>query len=275
MTETDTPIPSYKRPPIIESVWSVQFAEMDWLLPPHTGLFWSLIREQFPGCEEQAPIAHVIESEDVFSQPARRTEIRRVPPLTRQWFVSDSETELIQLQRDRFCCNWRRTQPSDVYPRYGHMKELFESAWTTLTEFIVGMGQPPLSVDQCEMTYINHMEQGQGWSTISEVGQVFPLMTWQDDLPFLQNPRTIAAKLAFDLPSLNGRLHASLKHGIRTDEPAERKEVLILEITARGLPGDTEPSGLLQWYALAREAIVRGFTDLTSPEMHRLWEREQ
>jgi len=268
-------MPSYRKPPIIESVWSVQFAEMAWMLPPHTGLFWNLIREQFPECEEQPPVAHIVETEDFFTPPARRVQMRPVPPLSRQWFLSSSGNELIQIQRDRFCCNWRRVQTSDVYPRYEYMRELFESAWCTLTGFLAEREQPPLSVDQCEMTYINHIEHDQGWRDIGDISQVLPLMTWQDTMAFLPTPRTIGAKLAFDLPDLGGRLHISLKHGARIDKDADRKDVLVLELTARGLPRNTDTPGLLEWYASAREAIVRGFTDLTSPAMHELWEREK
>ena len=266
MTEPDTPIPSYRNPPIIEAVWSVQFKQMSWLLPPHTGLFWELIRKEFPTCEEQTPIAHIVEAKDIFTPQMSQAEVLPVPPLSRQWFVSSSSNELIQLQRDRFCCNWRSVRPSDVYPRYRHMRKLFESAWSTLTRFVVETGQSPPSVDQCEMTYINH---------IRLVGDVFPPLTWQADTRFLPAPATLGAKLAFDLPRLNGRLHVSLRHAIRTDKPTDRKELLVLELTARGLPQGTDTSGLLDWYALAREAIVRAFTDLTSAAMHEVWEREQ
>ena len=274
MTGTRNSVPSYKSPPIIEAVWSVQFAEMTWMLPPHTGVFWSLIQKEFPTFEEQTPIAHVVEKED-FSAPARSTaEMLSIPPLSRQWFTSESKGELIQLQRDRFCCNWRKVAATDVYPRYGRMKELFESAWGVFTGFVKDTGHDLPSIDQCEMTYINHIAQGQGWEEIREVGNVFPPLTWPDNPDFLPSPTTIGAILAFDVPELKGRLHASLKHGVRIGEQAP-EQLLVLELTARGLPLNTDEPGLEGWFATAREAIVRGFTDLTSSDMHRLWEREQ
>ena len=54
-----------------------------------------------------------------------------------------------------------------------------------------------------------------------------------------------------------------------------RQEVLLLELTARGLPSGMGISDLLAWCSLAREAIVRGFADLTSDGVQALWERER
>jgi uncharacterized protein (TIGR04255 family) len=275
MNETARPVPSYRKPPIIEAVWSVQCSELVWLLPPHIGLFWSRIRDQFAACQEQPPIAHVTETEDVFRPPVEHAELLSIPPLTRQWFMSASGNELIQLQRDRICCNWRKVKPEDVYPRYEHMRQLFCQAWDTFCSFVQEQGQAPPVVDQCEMTYINHIDQGQGWDSVAQVGQVFPTVTWVGQRAFLPSPRTIGARFAFDVPELRGRLHVSLRHGLRKEEASERQEVLLLELTARGLPVQTDSAGLLSWYAVARETIVRGFTDLTTSTMHKLWERER
>ena len=276
MASATSPIPSYAKPPIIEAVWSVQFGEMAWLLPPHTGLLWSRLRERFPNCEEQPPIGHVVERDEAFSAPLRGVEMRAVPPLSRQWFVSDSSNQLIQVQRDRFCCNWRKVNPADVYPRYHHMREMFRVNWMLFCEFVAEMEQSPPAVDQCEMTYINHVDRGHGWDSMEQVGEVFPMLQWQHEASYLPEPETLGAKASFAIPDLAGRLHASLRHGARTTESSsEEQQLLVLEVTARGRPEKTDVDGLLSWYALAREVIVRGFTDLTGPAMHARWEREQ
>jgi uncharacterized protein (TIGR04255 family) len=275
MSENAFPIPSYGRPPIIEAVWSVQFAEMGWLLAPHTGVFWERIRQRYPLCEGQPPIAHVVERPGLFCPPAQSVEMMQAFPLGRQWFISPTGNELVQLQRDRFCCNWRRVRSDDVYPRYAHMREAFLKEWGEFCRFAADLGQPAPSVDQCELTYINHIPHGEGWNDTSDIGRVFPLVRWEHRVSFLGGPRTLGAKVAFDIPEIGGRLHVSLGHGQRTGADSGPTEVLILELTARGMPGDTRLDGLLDWFAAARNSIVRGFTDLTGDEMHRLWGREQ
>ena len=245
------------------------------MLPPHTGVFWDCIRDRYPKCEEHPLIGHIVESDNVFARPSQRIEMVSAPPLSRQWFISDSGNELIQLQRDRFCYNWRMVKPSDAYPRYQHIRDRFEADWACFCDFVERMGQSAASVDQCEMTYINHIDQGSGWDCIADVEHVLPMLRWPTDSRFLPSPSTIGARTTFEMPDLGGRLHASLRHGIRTEDSQERKELLILELTARGMPGRTAPEELLEWYAMARERIVRAFTDLTTPAMHELWEREQ
>ena len=155
------------------------------------------------------------------------------------------------------------------------MRPLFQQTWEAFRGFVHELGHPAPNVDQCEMTYINHIDQGQGWDEVAQVGRVFPAVMWNGDKSFLPSPRTLGARLAFDVPELRGRLHVSLRHGLRKQQSPEPQEILLLELTARGLPAQTDEAGLLAWYAVARESIVRGFTDLTAADMHGLWEREQ
>jgi uncharacterized protein (TIGR04255 family) len=272
MAEQGSTIPSYRKPPIIEAVWSVQFLEMPWLLSPHTGIFWNSVRTRFPLCEEHPPIAHIIEAPDVFNVPQPQIELCTTLPPTRQWFLSNSGGDIIQLQRNRFCCNWRKVQAQDVYPRFSYMQELFTYSWDAFCSFVRNSGQSPPVVDQCEMTYTNIIEQGKGWNNVSQVGNVFPTMSWGSSSSFLQPPKTLGALLKFDIPNLNGRLHVTLRHAIKRD--ASANEVLMLELTARGLPARIDKVGLDSWFAMARDTIVRGFTDLTSVAMHEQWERE-
>jgi hypothetical protein len=159
-----------------------------------------------------------------------------------------------------------------VYPRYSYMKVLFDDAWNAFSNFVRDSGQAPPIVDQCEMTYTNLIDQGQGWNSLHEIGNVFSTMTWAGNTSFLPPPKTLLARLTFDIPNLNGRLHVSLQHVIKREGPAN--ESLMMELTARGIPARIDKEGLDTWFAFAREAIVRGFTDLTSDTIHRLWEKE-
>ena len=119
---TKSTIPSYGNPPVIEVAWSVQFATLPWLTAAHTGLFWSKIRDAYPACEEQPPIERAEEPE-VLLQPRRivpQMQMLLKPPPCRQWFIAAAGNDLVQLQADRFCVNWRKVNPGDKYPRYGY-----------------------------------------------------------------------------------------------------------------------------------------------------------
>ena len=270
----ERPIPSYKKPPVVEVVWSVQFAELPWLTAAHTGLFWQQILEQYPRCEEHPPIEKKDEPERLL-QPRRITaELRIKPPLCRQWFVSESGNEIVQLQSDRFCFNWRRVRPADMYPRYAHIREQFFTRWRGFCDFAQKTSGEAPRVDLLEMTYVNHIPREEGWSEASEIGKVFPSVSFRRDSEFLPAPATLGCSIVFDLQGEKGRLYVVCHHA-KQMEPEER-DVFRLEFTARGKPEQTDHEGMLAWFADAREWIVRGFADLTDRQMQAdQWERER
>ena len=97
----EDPIPSFKKPPLVEVAWSVQFTDMSWMTASHAGLFWQRIRDGFPTCEEQSPLARQEEPEVLLTPRRLPMRISMKPPLCRQWFISPHKDELVQLQRGR------------------------------------------------------------------------------------------------------------------------------------------------------------------------------
>jgi hypothetical protein len=70
-----------------------------------------------------------------------------------------------------------------------------------------------------------------------------------------------------------GHLTANLRKAIRTDD---KIPLFVLNITARAV-GElaTDKKTIREWFDVAHEFIVRGFTDLTTREVQRsVWERE-
>ena len=51
--------------------------------------------------------------------------------------------------------------------------------------------------------------------------------------------------------------------------------IFVLNLTARGEPLGDGVNGAFAFLELARDWIVKGFDELTRPEMHRVWERIQ
>jgi len=268
------PVPSYKKPPVVEVVWSVQFAKLPWLTAAHTGLYWKLIRDSYPKCEEQAPIERKDEPEELLQAPKVFAEFLPKPPLCRQWFVSKSGNEIVQLQPDRFCVNWRKVKADDSYPRYEYMRDLFASQWQQFCEFTQAEGGGLPQVDVLEMTYVNHIFKEEGWSAPGDIGKVFPAISFQRKSDFLPLPASLGTNMIFDIKQARGRLHVSCRHAKLLE--GEKRELFLLELVARGRPERTEPEGLLLWFSEAREWIVRGFTDLTNPDIqNKGWRRER
>src|SRR5260370_25338572 len=76
-------------------------------------------------------------------------------PVVRQWFLSESGNELVQVQPDRLLVNWRAGDPAERYPRYRHMRSVFESRFAELAGFAKDQGFGDLDVVQAELSYIN------------------------------------------------------------------------------------------------------------------------
>jgi len=267
-------VPSYKRPPVVEVVWSVQFAKLPWLTAAHTGLFWQLIRDAYPICEEQAPLERRDEPEALLQPPRVIAEFFAKPPLCRQWFISANGNDLVQLQADRFCINWRKVKADDSYPRFDYMHRQFTSRWKQFCEFCQAQGEELPHVDMLEMTYVNHIFKEEGWSTPGDIGKVFPAISFHEDSVFLPPPATLASNMIFDLEGAGGRLYVSCGHAKLLE--ATQRELFRLDLVARGRPKQPDSEAILRWFQQAREWIVRGFADLTNPDIQvKEWGREQ
>jgi hypothetical protein len=200
-------------------------------------------------------------------------ELTDVPPLPRIWFIHFNENGIIQVQRDRFLHNWRKVRPNDEYPRYHKVIEMFQNRFSVFESFLQEHNLDKIVPLQYEITYINHISQGQGWETISEIGKIFPDFTFKSHHGrFLPQPEDINWRTSFVLPNRAGRLHVIIRQAI---EKESNLPILLLELTVRGIGSDRTPEGMWDWFNIARKWIVNGFADLTDEEVQkRIWKRE-
>jgi uncharacterized protein (TIGR04255 family) len=267
------PLPDYDLPPVIEVVCGLQFAALDGFQATAFGLLWERFRSEYPTCEQQPPLPQVIErfGEPVAEEP--RVEISSGLPLPRMFFVHQRPCWLVQVQSDRFLHNWRKQQETDVYPHFPEVFNRFWAAWERFRGFCQDdkIGTP--EINQLEVTYINHIVQGEGWDGTATIGQVFPDLAWRPKRTFLPSPESAAWKVSFAMPDGSGRLHASLRHAVRR---SDMKPVLLCELTARGVPDKLTDDAIREWFHLGREWIVRGFADLTHEKVQKeVWKRKK
>ena len=149
---------------------------------------------------------------------------------------------------------------------------MFRDHLVTLESFLDDNGLGSVVPEQYEMTYVNHIPCGVGLNTLAEVGTVFPDFCWVAGSDrFLSDPERFNWKTSFVLPDEAGRLHVTIRSGLRRED---KTPILLFEITARGMTADGKKSAMWAWFDLAHEWIVRSFTDLTSASMHKnVWKR--
>ena len=266
------PSPSFRRPPVAEVATAVQFDDIADLTGPRLGLLWTRFREAFPKLQVHPQRSQTFEQFGVLDEaPQVELELIEGHPSPLVWYVSEDSTELIQVQKNRFVFNWRRRE--EAYPRYHHVRSAFLKHFLNFREFLSEEGLAgELRMNQWEVTYRNHIVPGV-WKEHCELGMVLPSWQHRRSGGFLPEPEDVAVRLRYRIRQDErpiGRLHivAEPVYDRTTGQP-----LIVLRLTARGTGPDTTEE-LLRRLDVGREWIVRGFTCITSPQMHEDWERE-
>lgn len=253
-------LPSYRKPPVNEVVFGLRFNTPNNLYIPHIGLLWDKFRTDYPLISHASPVTSAKGEIKVDSVTGL--------PIPRVWFINESDDQLVQFQVDRFYFNWRHRHKD--YPRYDYIKNKFIIALNNIITFFKEFNFGDLEPTEFELTYINHIPKGAGWYSIDDLPKIFPDFAWNDMKErFLPKPQKTSWHVDFLLPDDQGHLLISLKHAIRTEDKAP---LLVLELKALGFVESPDKEAIFKWFDLAREWIVRGFTDITTPEMHKIWE---
>jgi uncharacterized protein (TIGR04255 family) len=200
-------LPNFEAPPLVETILGVEFARLPKFSIPHFGLYWQAIRTDYPTFSVQPPLDSQVGNTD--PKPLKRSglqiQVLNHPPV-RCWFINTDQTELVQLQPDRFIFNWRKSTGIELYPRYDqHTRPAFAREWQRFTEFTQTekLGDP--AIRQCELTYFNHIEKGQGWESFSDLPSVFPCWSGKIAVGGLSTPEVVDFGIRYLLPDVRGR----------------------------------------------------------------------
>jgi uncharacterized protein (TIGR04255 family) len=239
---------------------------------------WQGFKEQYPTVEEQAPITPIFETFGSL-QPAQVPSLQLMPfdQMARFWFVSESQNELVQVQRDRLIHNWRVRRQDDQYPRYETLRSRFESEILKFQSFIRDSKLGSIEVNQCEVSYINVIGPLRpGSDPAEDIEKIFTV--WRESysdkyLKHSERSRFNVSFLMQESPESppDGRLHVAVVPSIRMQDAAP---VLRVTLTARGKPRDESMFAALDWLDKGRETVVRGFASITTKEMHKIWGRK-
>ena len=266
---TKSTLPKYDAPPVVETVLGVEFSGLDNWGVPHFGLFWDRIRDRFPKWNVKAPLQSQIDNENGVA-PTNSVQILPEPEM-RCWFVGENDTTLIQIQKDRLLYNWRKVSSDDKYPHYDEtVRPAFENIWTEFIKFVNHEQLGNLNVLQCEVSYINHLEAGSGWESNKDIDKVFANLIKTEQSGFLPTPDVFSFDSAYKMPENLGNLRVSAKPAIRNSDGTD---ILQLSLTSHVKHSGNDLSSIMEHLDIGREWIVRGFTDLTTPEMHKIWKR--
>ena len=252
-------LPDYKNPPVIEVACGISFETIEKFRGQHLGLFWQKVRNKFPLCEHAPRLGF---------NPQRLDFENYLP---RMWFINEAQNMLIQLQDDKFFLNWRRMQQEEAYPRYNRIIKAFETNLGIFQKFLEEEKLESVNPKKCELTYINHIPQSEGWESLGDINEVFRDFTWSSNERFLPLPAGLGGQVSFLLDNGKGHLKVTLQDGARK---IDKHPILILQLTASGLGADKSMDAVWEWFEVAHEWIVCGFTDLTGAKIQKdIWQR--
>jgi uncharacterized protein (TIGR04255 family) len=262
------PLPEFGAPPVIETVLSAQFVRLPNFSSALSGWFWKQYLSSDWAKAKDAP--RIEDQFERFDEP--RTVVS--PILIRQSSEMESERvqlirsddeRLIQIQNTRFILNWKREH--GPYPTYKVLLPEFRELFAKFSMFVQDAGLGRLSLNQWEVTYVNHIPRGSLWASPYD---------WKRILPGLYTPavwngshcETLAGSWRFILEGKRGRLYINLQHG-RTG--VSGPDALVIQFTARGPVDDDKGWSVGSGFSLGHEYIVRTFDAITSEEAQASW----
>lgn len=270
MPHTKTADLEFEKPPVVEVALGVQFSPLSALRAAHMGLFWSQFRKDFPRTEDQPPLARAVERFDKPDLPSFRIEPAPLTP--RSWFLNKDGSQLVQVQQDRLVHNWRKVGANTPYPRYRQLRETFAENVRAFEKFVGTERLGEFKPDQCELTYIDHIEPGEAWKDFSQVDAVIRL--WR---PSETGMKILALEnVTLEINHLilgkdgkpAGRLHIRVTPVYRMSDHAP---ILNLEFVARGAPAGPGVDGILGFMDLAHDCALAAFTTLTTDAIQKSW----
>ena len=256
-------LPKFNAPPVQEVVLCAYFSPLASLKAFHYGDLADLWSTGYPTVLDQEPLRESLLVKGGI-------ELLASDPLPRAWFLSKDEEFLIQVQRDRVVHNWRRRDAG--YPSFDELKPRFEKAFLDFQAFVKKRQLGQLRFTRAELGYINVIPIEGPIKDQGLPGLIAPLTgSYSDD--FLPRMDTASFRAEYEMRA-DGRRAGRL---VVSANPAEGPtgQVLLLEFTAQGQPRVNRLESVLAFHDVAHEWIVRGFASITTPAMHKIWERAQ
>ena len=260
-------LPEFDSPPVIETVLGIQFNSLPGYTTSHAGWF----RSRYLGSEwtEIRVVSSLLDQFEHFDdkrwQVQPSVKLFATPPPDRTQIIRNDHERMIQIQDTRFVYNW--IKKSSEYPRYSRLLPEFREYFKRFTRFAVNASLGNLIVNQWEVTYVNHVPKGDLWS----VPKGWSGIVRNICVPTITNCAFdgINGEWLFKLEDDNSsRLRISLQHARgRPSGP----ELLRIHLIARGNLKSLDD--IVVSLDRGHEAVVRGFTAITTQKAHKYWRR--
>lgn len=257
-----SPLPSYKRPPVVEVSFGTIFMPLPEFQTRHFGQFWTEQNTEYPDTKDLMPLV------DTVSLGVQGALLDK-PPLRRMWCLTADEQYVIQLQDSRVYLNWRKTKAESEYVRYPIISGRFLKLRGDFSKFVEREKLGPLVIVRYELVYVNHIVLAPGASVAESLEEYVKLFRFSSQALSLSPPDSVNTSWNFAMPDNRGTASASLSNA--TTQVGQN--LLVLVFNCSGTPSDKYSE--IDWFQSSHEWIVRSFTELTTAAAHQKWQREE
>jgi hypothetical protein len=192
--------------------------------------------------------------------------VQELLPIRTQFLLNQ---KMIQVQNTWFIYNWVASQGQGQYPTYEKLAPEFFQHYKEFERFVDSAALGGISPLRWEVTYVNHVEQGQLWQVASEWQNVIegfcPLGPGSEPL------EAFAGEWIFTLEPSRSRLRVAV---VPVRIPNAKPMILRIILTATGLLTTADLREIREAFDLGHDAIVRRFTGLTTAKAHAAWGRK-
>lgn len=270
---SETTLPDFDNPPVVETVLGVQFDAVDDLTNAHLGAFWSEVKNEWPEVQHAPPLETQFErfEEEPPSWLSAALQFQVTQdPSCRILMRNATGDRMIQVQKSRFHYNWVGGHQGRTYPRYDDVRPEFDKAYDRFLKFLKKMGIGVVTPNQWEVTYVNHVPKEVGlWESPSEWNTLFSDLPQLGDLGEIASLEGLQGEWHYEITPKKGRLHVQILSGVQTGPSTEKRELLVMKLTARGaIDGSIDLNNGLN---LGRQTIVRAFSSLISSKARTHW----
>jgi hypothetical protein len=129
-------------------------------------------------------------------------------------------------------------------------------------------------VNQCEVLYVNPLPTANTGVALSEPERIFRFLSNKRGGEWDEPQEDLSFTLRYRLNDADGKPFGRLTAAALSSSSAPHiAPGFQLEMVARGVPQGTGRQGITAFHDHGHRAIVRCFAAITTPEMHKLWER--